>query len=91
MSIINWNSKKQSTIERLVFDAEFLAIKVCVDTLCAIQYNWKITGIATSGPTYNHRDSMLVTHNTSKPESTLKKKFNAVAYHVIYESVAMKE
>ena len=32
---------------------------------------------------------MLVIHNTSKPESTQKKKCNAIAYHAIHESVAM--
>ena len=29
--------------------------------------------------------------DTSKPESTLKKKCNAIAYHPIHESVAMVE
>ena len=32
---------------------------------------------------------MLVIINTTKPESTLKKKFNLFAYHVINESMAM--
>ena len=34
---------------------------------------------------------MLVIHNTSKPVSTLKKKYNVIAYHGIHESVAMRE
>ena len=34
---------------------------------------------------------MLVIHNTSKPESTLKKKCNAIAYQAVTESVAMGE
>ena len=34
---------------------------------------------------------MSVIHNTSKPESTLKKKCNVIAYHVLQNSVAMGE
>ena len=36
-------------------------------------------------------DIMSVIHNTSKSESTLKKKCNLIAYHSIHESVAMGE
>ena len=34
---------------------------------------------------------MSVSHNTSKPESTLKNKCDAIAYHAIRKSVAMEE
>ena len=34
---------------------------------------------------------MLVIHSTSKPESTHKKKCNAIAYHVIHKSVTIGE
>ena len=36
MSLINWHSKKQCTIETSVIGAEFVAMKVSVETLCAI-------------------------------------------------------
>ena len=32
-----------------------------------------------------------IVHNTSNPESTLKKKSNSIAYHLVRESVAMDE
>ena len=34
---------------------------------------------------------MSVIHNTSKLETTLKKKCNAIAYHAVYESVTIGE
>ena len=34
---------------------------------------------------------MFVIHKTSKQESTLKKNYNADAYHAIHESVTMRE
>ena len=34
---------------------------------------------------------MSVINNTSKPESTLKKKANSVCYHYVYEAVEANE
>ena len=34
---------------------------------------------------------MSVVNNTSKPESTFKKKSNSICYHFVREAVAMKE
>jgi hypothetical protein len=43
-------------------------------------------------PLYGHAhvrvDNMSVVKNTSVPESTLKKKSNAIAYHFVREAVA---
>ena len=47
--------------------------------------------IPISGTSYVYGDNISVIHNTSKPESTLKKMCNAIAYHDIHESVAMGE
>ena len=66
-------------------------MKIGVDMLCGIQYKLRIIGITISGPTYIYGDNMSVVNDTSKPESTLKKKCNAIAYHAIYKSVAMRE
>ena len=66
-------------------------MKVRMETLHPILYNLKMMDISKAGSSYVYGDNMLVTHNTSKPESTLKKKCNAIAYHAIHEHVAMGE
>ena len=48
-------------------------------------------GIPIDGPSYLYGDNMSVLHNTQKPESTLKKKSNSIAYHLVRESVVMGE
>ena len=48
-------------------------------------------GIPISGASYISEDNMSVIQNTSKPASTLKRKCNAIAYHAIIESVAIRE
>jgi hypothetical protein len=44
-----------------------------------------------SGPTYISGDNKAQVTNSSRPESTLKKKCNTICYHAIRESVAMGE
>ncbi len=47
--------------------------------------------IPLDGATHIYGDIISVISNTSKPESVLKKKKNAVCYHTVCESVAMGE
>ena len=91
MSLVNWHSKKQSTVETSVFGAEFLAMKNGVDTLRGLRYKLSMMGVALSGPMYIYGDNMSVIKNSSKPESVLNKKSNLVWYHAVRESVAMDE
>jgi hypothetical protein len=46
-------------------------------------------GIPVKGATYMYGDDMSVVTNSSKPESTLKKKLNSICYHAVCEVVAM--
>ena len=91
ISLINWYSVKQLTRVTSVFGTEFVAMKVRVETKCAIQYMLKMMGIPRSGALYFYGDNLSVIHNTSKLESALKKKCNVGAYHALHESVAMGE
>ena len=45
-------------------------------------------GVPLDGPTHVRVDNMSVVHNTTAPESTLKKKSNSIAYHYVRENVA---
>lgn len=48
-------------------------------------------GVPINGPLYVYGDNMSVLHNMTNPESTLKKKSNSIAYHLVREAVAMDE
>ena len=89
-ALIQWLSKKQSTVETSVFGAEFVAMKLGVEVLRGLRYKLRM-GVSISGPTFIYGDNMSVIHNTQRPESTLKKKSNAICYHAVRESVAMGE
>ena len=67
MSLINWYSQKQSTLETSVFGAKFVAMKTGVETLPAYQLKF------TSEVSYIYGGNMLIIYDTSKPKSILKK------------------
>ena len=90
-ALIQWLSKKQSTVETSVFGEEFAAMKHGIEILRGLRYNLRTTGVSISGSTFICGDYMSVIHNTQRPESTLKKKSNAICYHAVRESVAMGE
>jgi hypothetical protein len=89
---ILWMSKGQETIESSVFGAEFVAMKVGLEAALGVWYKLRMMGIQVNDPVYILGDNLSVIHNTSKPESVLKKKSNSICYHFIRESVlAMEE
>ncbi len=64
MSLINWLSQKQPTIESSVFSAEFVAMKLGMEALQGIQYKLLMMGVPIAGPTYAYGITMSVIHNT---------------------------
>ena len=76
-------------VETYVFGAEFVTMKILVETLRGIRYNLRMMGVPNSVPSYVYGDKMSVIHNTQLPESTLKNKINSICYHTVCESVAI--
>jgi len=66
-------------------------MKAGIETLRGLRYKLRMMGIGISGPSYIYGDNMSVIYNTQRPESTLRKKSNAICYHAVRESVAMGE
>ena len=66
-----------------MFGAECVAMKQGVEELRGIRYKLRMMGVNIDGPTYVYGDNMSVIHNTSTPESVLKKKSNSIYYHLL--------
>jgi hypothetical protein len=88
-SPIMWFSKRQNSVETSTFGSEFVALKIATEMIQGLQYKLRMMGILIDGPARVLCD-MSVVYNTTAPESVLKKKSNAIAYHFVQESVAMK-
>jgi hypothetical protein len=80
---ILWYSKRQNTVEALTFGSEFIAAKVAVEIIEGMmRYKLQMMGVQVDGPTNMFCDNKSVVKNSTRPESTLKKKHNAIAYRV---------
>ena len=90
-ALITWMSKREPTIESSVFGAEFVALKHGVEELRGLRYKLRMMGVPLNGPSLISGDNMSVVTNTSKPESTLRKKSNSICYHFVREAVAAGE
>jgi hypothetical protein len=87
---INWYSKRQNTIESSTFGSEFVSLRIAVEMNEALRYKLRMFGIGIDGPTNGFCDNNSVVQNVTRPESTIQKKHNAIAYHKVREAVACK-
>jgi hypothetical protein len=85
---ITWYSKRQNTVESSTFGSEFVAMKTAVDMVEGLRYKLRMMGVEIAGATNVFCDNESVVKNSSNPESTLKKKHNAIAYHRTREAIA---
>lgn len=85
---VMWYSKRQNTVESSTFGSEFVAMKIAVEQCEALRYKLRMFGVPVDGPTNVFCDNESVFQNSTRPESTLKKKHNAIAYHRTREAQA---
>jgi hypothetical protein len=90
-ALIQWISKKQTSVETSSFGSEFCAMKQCTEYVRGLRYKLRMMGIPCDGPTYIYGDNKSVLFNTTIPESTLKKKSQSIAYHFVREGAARDE
>ena len=83
MAPIQWFSKKQGSVETSTFGTEFVALKTAAEANQGLRYKLWMMGVPVEEPSYIFGDNQSVLNNTSLPESVLKKKNNAIAYHFV--------
>ena len=66
-------------------------MKQCCEYLRGLVYKLRMMGIPCEGPVYIEADNQSVLANTTIPDSTLKKKSQSIAYHMVREGVARDE
>jgi hypothetical protein len=80
---IIWFSKKQNTVETSTFGSEFIAARIAVELIESLRYKLRMFGVPIVGPANLFIDNGSVVANTINPESVLKKRHNAIAYHKV--------
>ena len=87
---IVWYSKRQNSVETSCFGSEFMALKTATELCQGLRYKLRMMGVPIDGPVDMLCDNQSVIYNTTRPESTLKKKSCSVAYHFVRENVAAR-
>jgi len=85
---ILWYSKKQNTVESSTFTSEFVAARIATDIVEGLRWKLRMMGIEVDGPTNMFCDNESVVKNATRPDSMLKKKHCAIAYHRVREAQA---
>ena len=75
--------KPQNTAS--TFGLEFIAAKIAVEMIEGLRYKLRMMGVQVDGPTNVFCDNKSVGKKSTKPESNLKNKYNAIAYHQVRE------
>jgi hypothetical protein len=65
-----------------------VALQQAVNMIEGLRYNLRVMGIPIDGGTKVYCDSDSIVKATMRPESTLKKKHNAIKYHHICKAQA---
>lgn len=71
-----------------MFGSEFLALQAASEAIVGLRYRLRAMGIPIDGPCSVFCDNSLVVISSTIPESRLKKKHNALAYHKVRETIA---
>ena len=85
---IIWFSKRQATVESSTFGSESIAMRQAFDLIEALRYKLRMMGVPIESATKVYCDNESVVNATTRPESTLKKKHNAINYHRCREAIA---
>ena len=88
---IYWFSKRQNGVECSTFGSEFVSMKQCCESVRGLRYKLRMMGIPVIGCSFLYGDNQYVLCNTFIPDSTLKKKNHAIAYHFVREGVAREQ
>ena len=81
-------SKRQGAIATSTYGAEFCAMRTAVEEVQAVRYMLRCFGVRVKHATLICGDNKGVIQNCSLPDSLLKKKHVAIAYHKTREAAA---
>ena len=88
MAPICWYSKRQNSVETSTYSSEMVALRIISEKIINLRYKLRMFGVPIDGYANVFCDYEEVYKSTSFANSTLKKKYNLVAYHKVRECTA---
>ena len=87
-TVIDWYSKKQSTVETATYGSEFVAGRTAMEQIIDLRTSLRYLGVAVKGPTMLFGDNESVVNSASIPNARLHKRHNALSFHRVRECIA---
>jgi hypothetical protein len=85
---IDWYSKRQATVETATYGSEFVAAKTAVDQIIDLRTTLRYLGVPIRSKSFLFGDNRSVVDSSTLPQSPLKKRHHALAYHRVREAIA---
>ena len=87
-TLAKWYSKRQNTVESSTYGSELVAAIIPIEMIIEYRYKLRMVGFKVTKPSVLLIDNLDIVTNSALPSSSLKKKYNAIAYHKICKAVA---
>jgi type IV secretory pathway VirJ component len=87
-TLVDWFSKKQSTVETATYGAEFIAARTAMEQIIDLRTTLRYLGVDVKGSTMMFGDNESVVNSSSIPHARLHKRHNAVSFHRVREGIA---
>jgi len=90
-TLIDWYSKKMSTVETATYGAEFVAARTCVEQLIDLRITLRYLGVPIREKCYMFGDNESVVNSAMHPYAKLHKRHTALSFHRVREAIASKK
>jgi hypothetical protein len=87
-TVIDWYSKKQSTVETATYGSEFVAARTAIEQIIDLRTELRYLGVEIKGSTMMFGDNESVVNSSSIPHANLHKRHNALSFHRVREGIA---
>ena len=88
LTIVDWYSKRQDTVESATYGSEFVAARQATEQIMDIRNTLRYFGVPVRDKTYMFGDNQSVVTSSTLPHSVLKKRHNLLSYHRVREAIA---
>ena len=88
LTIVDWYSKRQDTVESATYGSEFVAARIATEQIMDIRNTLRYFGVPVRDKTYMFGDNQSVVTSSTLPHSVLKKRHNLLSYHRVREAIA---
>ena len=87
-TVIDWTSKRQSTVETATYGSDFVAARIATEQIMDLRYTLRMLGVPIDEHAWMFGDNESVVKSSTIPHSVLTKRHNALAYHRVREAIA---